>query len=139
MKKLLAFFIVVAILLLAVYHALIYYDNNFRYGRMRETPAVRPYEEPLLIKEAGLRAHVTCVDPQQLSPRFAVKRFLSGGDLAVKLAAQGTFGTAFENRFIHGTQVIAERLGVPTGTVKSRLYYAMRSLRGALEERGILR
>jgi hypothetical protein len=28
---------------------------------------------------------------------------------AVKLAAQGTFGTAFENRFIHGTQVIAER------------------------------
>jgi RNA polymerase sigma-70 factor (ECF subfamily) len=33
---------------------------------------------------------------------------------------------------------IAERLGVPAGTVKSRLYYAMRSLRGALEERGIL-
>ena len=25
-----------------------YYDNNFRYGRMRETPAVRPHEEPLL-------------------------------------------------------------------------------------------
>ncbi|MDX1708761.1 MAG: c-type cytochrome [Desulfobacterales bacterium] len=54
MKKIIGFFIVVAILLLAVYHALIYYDNNFRYGRMRETPAVRPYEEPLLIKEAGL-------------------------------------------------------------------------------------
>ena len=33
---------------------------------------------------------------------------------------------------------MAERLGVPTGTVKSRLFYAMRSLRGALEERGIL-
>jgi mono/diheme cytochrome c family protein len=31
-----------------------YYDNNFRYGRMRETPAVRPYEEPLLKMEAGL-------------------------------------------------------------------------------------
>ena len=54
MKKIIGFFIVVAILILAVYHALIYYDNNFRYGRMRETPAVRPYEEPLLIKEAGL-------------------------------------------------------------------------------------
>lgn len=54
MKKIIGFFIVVAILILAVYHALIYYDNNFRYGRMRETPAVRPYEEPLLIEEAGL-------------------------------------------------------------------------------------
>ena len=54
MKKIIGFLIVVAILILAVYHALIYYDNNFRYGRMRETPAVRPYEDPLLIKETGL-------------------------------------------------------------------------------------
>jgi len=34
---------------------------------------------------------------------------------------------------------IAGRLGVPAGTVKSRLYYALRSLRAALEERGVLR
>ena len=54
MKKIIGFFIAVAILLLAIYQAMIYYDNNFRYGRMRETPAVRPYEEPLLIEEAGL-------------------------------------------------------------------------------------
>ena len=54
MKKIIGFLIVVAILILAAYHALTYYDKNFRYGRMRETPAVRPYEEPLLIKEAGL-------------------------------------------------------------------------------------
>ena len=54
MKKIIGLLIVVAVLILAVYHALIYYDNNFRYGRMRETPAVRPYEEPLLIKEAGM-------------------------------------------------------------------------------------
>ncbi len=54
MKKIAGFFIVVAILILAAYNALIYYDNNFRYGRMRETPAERPYEAPLLIKEAGL-------------------------------------------------------------------------------------
>lgn len=30
----------------------------------------------------------------------------------------------------------ATRLGVPQGTVKSRAYYALRALRGALEERG---
>jgi mono/diheme cytochrome c family protein len=31
-----------------------YYDNNFRYGRMRETPAVKPHEEPLKLMEAGV-------------------------------------------------------------------------------------
>ena len=54
MRKIIGFFILVAVVILTVYHALIFYDNNFRYGRMRETPAVRPYEEPLLIKDAGL-------------------------------------------------------------------------------------
>ena len=54
MKRIIGFLIVAAIVILAVYHVLIYYDNNFRYGRMRETPAVRPYEAPLLIKDAGL-------------------------------------------------------------------------------------
>ena len=33
---------------------------------------------------------------------------------------------------------IAEELAVPAGTVKSRLFYGMRRLRAALEERGIL-
>ncbi len=54
MKKIIGFLIVVLVLILGAYHLLIFYDNNFRYGRMRETPAVRPYEAPLLIKEAGL-------------------------------------------------------------------------------------
>ena len=54
MKKIIGFLIVVVIVVLAAYHLLIYYDNNFRYGRMRETPAVRPYEEPLLVSEAGV-------------------------------------------------------------------------------------
>jgi RNA polymerase sigma-70 factor (ECF subfamily) len=32
----------------------------------------------------------------------------------------------------------AEQLGVPVGTVKSRVYYALRALRLALEERGVV-
>ncbi len=36
------------------YGALIYYDNEFMYGRMRETPVIRPHEKPLLIIEAGI-------------------------------------------------------------------------------------
>lgn len=46
--------IVVGVVLYVAYEALIYYDNNFRYGRMRETPAVRPHEDPLLKMEAGI-------------------------------------------------------------------------------------
>jgi mono/diheme cytochrome c family protein len=53
MKKLLA---LAAVLVgaLGAYHALMFYDNNFRYGRMRETPAVKPHEEPLILMEAGI-------------------------------------------------------------------------------------
>lgn len=54
MKKIIGFFIVAALVLYGAYEALIYYDNNFIYGRMRETPAVRPMEVPLLTMETGL-------------------------------------------------------------------------------------
>jgi mono/diheme cytochrome c family protein len=54
MKKLLVFFVTVAIIILAAYQALMFYDNNFRYGRMRETPGVKPHEAPLLVLEPGL-------------------------------------------------------------------------------------
>jgi len=54
MKKIIGLLIVIGIIGYAGYEALMYYDNNFRYGRMRETPVVRPYEEPLLKMEAGL-------------------------------------------------------------------------------------
>jgi RNA polymerase sigma-70 factor, ECF subfamily len=36
------------------------------------------------------------------------------------------------------TKEISERHGVPPGTVKSRMYYAMRSLRASLEEKGVV-
>lgn len=54
MKKIIVFFIAVGIVLYAAYEALMYYDNNFRYGRMRETPAVRPLEEPMPKMAAGI-------------------------------------------------------------------------------------
>lgn len=54
MKKLLGFFILVGIIILAAYQALVFYDNNFRYGRMRETPGVKPHEAPLLVLDTGI-------------------------------------------------------------------------------------
>ncbi len=53
MKKIL-FLAIIAVIALVAYGALMFYDNTFPFGRMRETPAVRPYEEPLLIMEAGI-------------------------------------------------------------------------------------
>lgn len=54
MKKIIGLFIIAGIVVYGAYEALMYYDNNFRYGRMRETPAVRPHEDPLLIMEEGI-------------------------------------------------------------------------------------
>lgn len=46
--------IILMIVLFVVYEGLLYYDNNFRYGRMWETPAVKPLEERPLQMERGL-------------------------------------------------------------------------------------
>ena len=53
MKKAILLIVLLGIFLFVVYQALTYYDNNFPFGRMRETPAVKPYEKPLLVMEAG--------------------------------------------------------------------------------------
>jgi cytochrome c553 len=53
MKKLIVLVIIVAAVLV-VYNVLMYYDNNFPFGRMRETPGIKPHEEPILIMEAGI-------------------------------------------------------------------------------------
>jgi hypothetical protein len=47
MKRFVVVFILVAAGLWVAYSAFIYYDNNFRYGRMRETPVVKPHEDPI--------------------------------------------------------------------------------------------
>ena len=53
MKKYLLALIALGIITLLAYEALIYYDDNFRYGRMWETPAVRPHEERPLSMPTG--------------------------------------------------------------------------------------
>ena len=53
MRKYILFFILLGAFVLVAYEALIWYDTNFRYGRMWETPAVRPLEQPPLTMQAG--------------------------------------------------------------------------------------
>jgi len=52
-KKYLIFLITLGIVVLLAYEALIYYDENFRYGRMWETQAVKPHEELPLSMPTG--------------------------------------------------------------------------------------
>ena len=71
MKKL-VLLIMLAACVWVGYAALMAYDKYFPYGRMRETPAVRPYEKPLLVMEAG---PVPVVDSE------AVYRAMEGREL----------------------------------------------------------
>jgi mono/diheme cytochrome c family protein len=47
MKRFVVLLVLVAAGLWVAYNAFIYYDNNFRFGRMRETPVVKPHEAPI--------------------------------------------------------------------------------------------
>jgi mono/diheme cytochrome c family protein len=53
MKKVAVLFAVVAVLTFVAIQALNLFDLYFPWGRMWETPAVKPHEEPLLVMPAG--------------------------------------------------------------------------------------
>jgi mono/diheme cytochrome c family protein len=58
------------------YSALTVYDTYFKPGRMWQTPAVRPYENPIPVMDAGLvpvsggEARYRAADPQTLASPF---------------------------------------------------------------------
>ena len=54
MKRIVVIALVVVIVALVAYNALTFIDNEFMPGRMRETPAIRPHEEELLIMREGV-------------------------------------------------------------------------------------
>jgi mono/diheme cytochrome c family protein len=74
MKKMMVAIPVLLLALLGVYQALMYYDNRFSPGRMRETPAVRPHENPILIMDedavptTGGEALYKTITPSNLIP-----------------------------------------------------------------------
>ncbi len=53
MKKVAVLFAIVAVLGVVAVQALNLFDSYFPWGRMWETPAVKPHEEPLLVMAAG--------------------------------------------------------------------------------------
>ena len=76
MKKVVAAAVILLAFVMGAYHALMKIDNDFPYGRMRETPSIRPYEEPLLLMESGIvpadggEAVLKATPAEQLHPPF---------------------------------------------------------------------
>ncbi len=54
MKKLIALGVGAAVVLFVAYQVLMHVDKHFPFGRMWETPAVRPHEERLPVMQSGL-------------------------------------------------------------------------------------
>ena len=78
---------------IAGYHLLMLYDNNFRYGRMRETPAVRPHEDPI----AAMRPGVVPVQGGEAvfraTPAAALTSPFAAGDPAVTARGRAVYFT----------------------------------------------
>lgn len=87
-------------------------------------------------------ARVTEVPMESDWPRPAEEfdRVLLGWQVAEAMRALSTDHRAVIAELFYRRRTMAEAatvLGVPTGTVKSRSFYALRALRDALEERGV--
>lgn len=80
MKKTVLGLVLLAVVGAITFIVFIAYDNFFPYGRMRETPAIKPHEQPLLVMEAGVVPYkggemtYRVSDPDRLESPFPMKR-----------------------------------------------------------------
>jgi mono/diheme cytochrome c family protein len=101
MRKSIGVILMVGVVILVVYHLLIYYDNNFPYGRMWETPAVRPHEEPLLVMEAGTVSLNGGEEIYKATPEGAlISPLIKGNSLDIEIGKKGYFNYCAQ---CHGT------------------------------------
>ncbi len=90
MKTVAAIFFFVGTVLLIVYGGLIWYDNNFPFGRMWETTGVFPHEKPLPIMEAGI---VPFSDSEAIFRSIPAEQLVSPVDLRdSEVIARGRIG-----------------------------------------------
>ena len=92
MKK--GFFILILVLVVVFlgYHGLILYDNHFRYGRMWETPAVKPLERPVHAMPEGVVPLEGMDALLKLTPEQDIRSPLKDDDPeAIKLGESGYF------------------------------------------------
>lgn len=94
----------------------------------RRRAGTRPLDT---VEDAGDRAAPVAAEDERLLREIVVTEAMMSLSPAHRQVLTETF---LLDRTL---QEAAEAIGVPVGTVKSRVYYAMRALRVALEERGV--
>jgi len=78
---------------LGAYHLLMFYDNNFRYGRMRETPAVRPHEQPIAAMQTGVVPVAGGDALLRATPAAALQSPAAPGDEATLIRGRAVYFT----------------------------------------------
>ncbi|MFH1487838.1 MAG: cytochrome c [Pseudomonadota bacterium] len=123
MKKVFLIIPLAVIVVLLAYEGLILYDNHFRYGRMWETPAVRPLEIPALPVPAGVVPFEGGEELLKLTPAQDIKSPLKRDDpekLRLGEARYFTFCAQCHGKDFDGKGTVGQSFHPPLPDLKSR-------------------
>jgi mono/diheme cytochrome c family protein len=123
MKKIFLILPLLGVVILVIYEGLILYDNHFRYGRMWETPALKPLERPLLTMPEGAVPITGEEELLRLAPPEDIKSPLNKDDLQVIKRGKTLYATYCAQ--CHGKQFDGK------GTVGQSFYPPLPDLKSA--------
>ncbi len=122
MKRLIVLGIAVSVILVAAFAGITVYDEYMRFGRMWETPAIRPHETPLLVMgkesipvdggEAALRAR-GAKNLENPDPDRSMKRVFAGK------AAYTRYCIHCHGKDLEGQATVGQSFSAPAMDLKS--------------------
>lgn len=122
MKRILVLACLVGLVLVAAYTVITVYDDNLKIGRMWETPAVRPHEQPLLVMDAGAvpvsggEAFYRLADPDSIQPEMEI---LSDASVDLGKKAYFTFCAQCHGPNHDGYGTVGQSFHPPPGDLRS--------------------
>lgn len=122
MVRIVCVVLIVCTVAMGVFAVVTLYDETMQAGRMWETPAVRPYEQPipvmanLSVPFSGGELFYRTADPDELKPSFALK--------APQVVAKGKMGYQYYCVQCHGTKfdgygTVGQSFAPPPGDLRS--------------------
>jgi mono/diheme cytochrome c family protein len=141
MARIFGLILIVSVIVTAVFGVVTLYDETMQLGRMWETPAIRPHEEPLPVMPAHLvpfdggEAFYRAADPATLKPPFDLNdpQLIARGQQAYKYFCihchginedgYGTVGQSFVPT--PGDLRSAKVQGLPVGQLFSEISYGI--------------
>jgi mono/diheme cytochrome c family protein len=128
MKPVLFLFIVVSVVLTGAYAVITVYDDNMQVGRMWETPAIRPHEQPIPIMAAGIipfnggeALTRTAIDSELISPINATTAF----DFKLAQKAYTAFCSHCHGKNHDGLGTVGQSFQPLPGDLRSKKVQAM--------------